>query len=76
LDIFLRGHPERRVVTFGSLADVLESEARAKSLTAAFRRRQGIPTMDELARLGVKPVLVGPVHHAMQRLSADSERLL
>jgi hypothetical protein len=72
LDEFLHAHPERRLVTFGSLADVLESEARAKSLTAAFRRSQGIPTMDELTRLGVKSPLVGPVYQAMQRLSAGA----
>jgi hypothetical protein len=42
-----------RITTMRSLEDLFASEARSQSLTSAFRRERGIPSLAEILRFGV-----------------------
>ena len=42
-----------RLATMRSLEDLFASEARSQSLTSAFRRERGIPSLAEILRFGV-----------------------
>ena len=70
LDRFLDDHPERRLVTFASLEDLQASELRAKTLTAAYRSSQRLPSAAELSRLGSAPPMAAMIHAEMLRLLA------
>lgn len=62
-------HPGSQVVELTSLESVLDSENRCQALTAAFRRAQGVPTIDELLRLGSERTLATLAHAEMRRLA-------
>ncbi|HPV73402.1 MAG TPA: hypothetical protein PLX31_00825 [Gemmatimonadaceae bacterium] len=52
-------------VRLETLAEVLASENRCQARTAAFRRAQGVPSVDELVRLGSERTLATLTHRAM-----------
>lgn len=52
-------------VPFTTLAEVLASENRCQARTAAFRRAQGVPSVEELVRLGSEPTLATLTHRVM-----------
>lgn len=52
-------------VRLATLAQVLDSENRCQARTAAFRRAQGVPSVDELIRLGSERTLATLTHRAM-----------
>jgi hypothetical protein len=68
LDTFLREQPQRRIRFMHTLEDVLKSENRAHALSAAFKRRQDLPTVDKLQRLGSSPQFAEAVYQEMQRI--------
>ena len=47
------------------------SDNRSQKLTADFRRRQDLPTLDELLRMGSKPDFAQAVHREMQLIRAE-----
>jgi hypothetical protein len=62
----IASNPDATVVVMQSLQDVFDSESRSQLLTSAFRRRRGIPSIDELVRFGIARQLAQLVHHEMQ----------
>jgi hypothetical protein len=66
LESHIASNPENAVVAMRFLADVFASESRSQMLTSAFRRRRGIPSIDELLRFGIARQLVDLVHQEMQ----------
>jgi hypothetical protein len=68
---YLRDHAAARPKVFQSIEDLLVSEARARSLTSDFRRRQDLPTVAELQRLGAKPDFAERLHREMRRVRAQ-----
>jgi hypothetical protein len=62
----LRGHPGVAVVPLRTLAETLDSENRAQAAAAAFRRRQAVPTVDELLRMGSERQLAVLVHEELR----------
>ena len=70
----LEPHPfpngNHHVIVMQSLEDVFASEDRSQSLTSAFRRRRGIPSIDELLRFGVARPLAELMHAAMKNLKS------
>ncbi len=77
----LAGHDERvnahlrarRGVTITplvTLQDLLDSENRCQKRTAVFRRRQQVPSIAELVRLGSEPLLATLVHAELQQMVA------
>ena len=65
LEAQLRANAGATTVTFATLAEVLASENRCQARTAAFRRAQGVPSVDELVRLGSERTLATLTHRAM-----------
>jgi hypothetical protein len=70
LQVWLRDNPQSTLSLFSSLEALLASEFRGKSLTAAFRAHQGVPSADELERMGAKPLFAAMVHEEMKRIGA------
>jgi hypothetical protein len=68
LQRYLHDHAGVTPVILGSLEQLLASEARSRSLTSDFRRRQNLPTIEEIQRLGAKPRFAERVHREMQRI--------
>jgi hypothetical protein len=68
LEALCKLRPSPQVVEILSLADLLASEARERSLTGEFRRQQQIPTVEELTRLGAKPEFAREVHQRMRQI--------
>jgi hypothetical protein len=64
----ITSNPDARVVVMGSLEDVFASESRSQLLTSAFRRRRGIPSLDELLRFGTARQLAQAVHQKMREM--------
>jgi hypothetical protein len=62
----IASNPGATVVVMRSLEHVFASESRSQLLTNAFRRRRGIPSMDELLRFGIARQLAQLVHQEMQ----------
>jgi hypothetical protein len=61
----IASNPDAAVVVMHSLQDVFDSEGRSQSLASAFRRRRGIPSIDELLRFGIARQLAQRVHQEM-----------
>jgi len=61
----IASNPDATVVVMQSLQDVFDSESRSQLLTSAFRRRRGIPSIDELVRFGIARQLAQLVHQEM-----------
>lgn len=70
---YVAAHPQATPVRFASLADVLACEARSRVLTARFRRRQAVPSVEELLRLGSERDAAMAIHTEMRRLAGDGE---
>jgi hypothetical protein len=70
LQVWLQENPQSTLSLFSSLEDLLASELRGKSLTAAFRAHQGVPSAAELERMGAKPLFAAMVHEEMKRIGA------
>lgn len=68
---YQQSRPESVPIELTTLDDVLASENRCQAKTAAFRRLQAVPTVDELIRLGSERTLAGLAHAEMQRLVAE-----
>jgi hypothetical protein len=66
----LRAHPGVAITPLASLQDVLDSENRCQARTAAFRRQQQVPSLDELTRLGSEPHLAALVYAELRRMVA------
>jgi hypothetical protein len=64
---YLASNPDSMVVVMQSLEDVFASEGRSQLLTSDFRRRRGIPSIDELLRFGIARQLAELVHQEMHR---------
>jgi hypothetical protein len=64
----INSNPNATVVVMQSLEDVFASESRGQLLMSAFRRRRGIPSIDELLRFGVARQLAQAVHQKMQEM--------
>ena len=62
-------HPGVDGIAVTTLQSLLASEARGQAATGAFRRRQAVPSVDELKRLGSTPALAEAVHAAMRRIA-------
>ena len=67
VDTVRRAMPDATPTTMTTLEDVLALEDRCQARTAAFRRAQGVPAVDELIRLGSERSLARLVHEAMRR---------
>lgn len=65
LDAQLHANAGVTTVPFTTLAEVLASENRCQARTAAFRRAQGVPSVEELVRLGSERTLATLTHRAM-----------
>lgn len=65
LEAHLTANAGASAVTFATLAEVLDSENRCQARTAAFRRAQGVPSVDELVRLGSERTLATLTHRVM-----------
>lgn len=65
LDVHLTANAGVTTVKFATLTQVLDSENRCQARTAAFRRAQGVPSVDELIRLGSERTLATLTHRAM-----------
>lgn len=64
----LRAHEGVTTVKVAALADVIASENRCQARTAAFRKQQGVPSVDELLRLGSEATLATLTHRAMHAM--------
>ncbi|MFN8571395.1 MAG: hypothetical protein U0132_05010 [Gemmatimonadaceae bacterium] len=73
LAAFLAQQPLVRPIELTGLDGVLASENRCQALTAAFRRRQAVPTVDELLRMGSEGTLAALAHAEMRRLVFGDE---
>lgn len=67
---YLQSHDGVSTVTLASLDDVIASENRCQARTGAFRAAQGVPSVEELLRLGSEPELARLTHEAMCNLAA------
>lgn len=67
----LREGPHESSLTFTGLDSVLASENRCHAATAEFRRRQAVPSVEELTALGTKPAFAAAAHAAMVRMVRD-----
>ncbi|MCC6930478.1 MAG: hypothetical protein IT359_15940 [Gemmatimonadaceae bacterium] len=68
LGAYLREHDGVTTVTLATLDDVVASENRCQRRTAAFRRQQGVPSVEELVRLGSEPTFAALTHRAMHEM--------
>lgn len=68
MDEYLHNQPKLEPVALKSLEEIVDSENRAQFQTAAFRRRQGVPSTDELIRLGASNDFAALLHEEMQRI--------
>lgn len=64
----LRAHEGVTAVKLAALADVIASENRCQARTAVFRKQQGVPSVDELLRLGSEATLATLTHRAMHAM--------
>jgi len=65
LQSYLRPDGTDRVSTMQSIEDVFASEARTQLQTSIFRRRRGIPSIDEIQRFGVAQLIAALMHREM-----------
>jgi len=70
---YARSHADEHSVALTSLESVIASEQRCQAATAAFRRRQAVPAVDELIALGTRPRLAALAHEEMRRLLETGE---
>ncbi len=67
LAAYRAARPDASPLLMPTLADVVASENRSQARTAAFRKRQGVPSVDELLRMGSNPTLAPLLHAEMHR---------